>query len=555
MRPIRPLLLGLLLLACDGGEEPSDAGPLDDAAAADSGPADAGPSDAGPPPLPDVCDELGLPERPFEPGGDGSTWEETAGDFTVQTLDGPWTLSEQWSGCESYVFFNYFESGYGDGLWGTAPDELFSMGPRNVHYFFTSYETDPAAARARVEGVRDALEEGFDFLSVPEEERRFWRARFHFVVEPLQTVGGSIGQLVSGTRSVLFGFAITRQQRFDPVGVLSELRSGGWAPNLRMARYLGPYYDYLHDLDARLEADTDATVLPILEETEVTERILDRTVTLPDAATMAGFDEMQIDLEVICRADNLGDCSEWDRIGSIQLCVASDCAERDEIARWITPYARNGRRRWILDVTPFLGLVQDGGERTIRVAMGPPWEEPTVRDVNVRLRLATRGADDRPFAVQRAFRGGAWNADYNTREPVTFTPPAGATRVELVSIISGHGQGGGTNCAEWCDHVHDFALNGGAPHTVSFPGEAGTRDGCADRTGEGVVPAQAGNWAPLRAGWCPGLPVPTRRMDLTSELDLGAESSLTYTSSYRGGEPPGGENVMVDLSSYLVFYR
>lgn len=554
MRFFSACLLSLALIACDGASDPDDAGPLD-AASPDAGPADSGLADAGPPPLPDVCEELGLAKRPFDPSGDGTTWEGVAGDFTVQTLDGPWTLSEEWSGCDSYVFINYASNDYGNGLWASAPDELFALGPRNVHYFFASYDPEADRARARVIEMRDSIELGFDLAELDEEERRFWRSRFHYVTESVQSTPGSVGALVSASPVILFSFAITRQQRFDPVGLLSQIGRGGFSPAVRMARFVSPFYDYLHDLDARLEADTDVTVVPVLDEADVTDRILDRPISLPDAATMAGFDELAIDLEVICRHASLGDCSEWDRIGNIYLCEDAECATRHEIARWITPYWRNGRRRWVMDATPFLGLMRDGGERTLRVQMGPPWERATARDVRVSLRLATRGATDAAILVQPAFQGGAWNDTYNTREPVTFTPPPGTTRVEVVTIISGHGQGGGTNCAEWCNHEHAFAANGAAPHTVSFPGEAGRTDGCAERTGEGVPPGQGGNWAPLRAGWCPGLPVPTRRFDITADVDLSAENTLTYESSFMGGAPPGGDGVTIAMSSYLVFYQ
>ena len=82
MRFFSACLLSLSLIACDGASDPDDAGPLD-AASPDAGPADTGFADAGPPPLPDVCEELGLPVRPFDPSGDGTTWEGVAGDFHV----------------------------------------------------------------------------------------------------------------------------------------------------------------------------------------------------------------------------------------------------------------------------------------------------------------------------------------------------------------------------------------------------------------------------------------------------------------------------------------
>jgi hypothetical protein len=93
---------------------------------------------------------------------------------------------------------------------------------------------------------------------------------------------------------------------------------------------------------------------------------------------------------------------------------------------------------------------------------------------------------------------------------------------------------------------------GGTPRTISFDGMAGTRDGCARASGAGVVPGQYGNWAPLRAGWCPGYPVAPVRVDVTADVTMGAENELTYQASYAGGEPRGGD---VELTTYVVYFR
>jgi hypothetical protein len=170
------------------------------------------------------------------------------------------------------------------------------------------------------------------------------------------------------------------------------------------------------------------------------------------------------------------------------------------------------------------------------------------------LRFSSAGAKDRPFAAELAYRGGPFDDTYNgAHGPHLFTPPAGTTRVELVTLISGHGQTPGDNCAEWCNHEHLMRIGaGGTPRTISFDGMAGTRDGCARASGAGVVPGQYGNWAPLRAGWCPGYPVAPVRVDVTADVTMGAENELTYQASYAGGEPRGGD---VELTTYVVYFR
>jgi len=266
---------------------------------------------------------------------------------------------------------------------------------------------------------------------------------------------------------------------------------------------------------------------------------------------MADFDTLEVDVTVHCHHDPQN-CSEWDRIAYVWACDDEACETRYELVRWITPYSRPGLRRWVMDATPMLSMLRDGGERTFRVEMGPGWEAATERDVAVSLRLSTRGDLPRATGFELAFRGGGFNAEYNARyEPFPFTPPGGAARVELVTIISGHGQTDGDNCAEWCNHEHHFEVNGNL-HLVSYPGQAGQPFGCAERVIDGVPPGQWGNWAPLRAGWCPGLPVDAVRFDITDEVELGAENVLTYRGQFASGEPRGGN---VDMSTFVVFYE
>ncbi len=516
----------------------------------DAAPVDAG-QDAGPPP-PDICDELGLPRVAMQPST-GAGFDDVAGDFTVETLDGPWTLSEAWTGCESYVFLNYAATTYGNGLYATFPDGLVINGPRNVHYFFASYERDREAIRARMEALRTGLEEGYDLYELPEEERAFWRTRMHFVLTPLAEVEGSVGDLVRGEGVIHHSFGIARDQRFDPVGSLFQLTRTGFTPDFGMGAYAGHWFNYLAELRARLEAERDqVTVVPVMDETDVTDRILDRSAELPPEATMASFDTLEIDLEIHCRLDPAG-CSEWDRNAYILHCVDEACSETRELARWITPYSRPGRTRWILDASPLLGLVRAGGTQRFRIVTGPEWEEPTPSDVRVDLRLSRRGTGPVPVGAERAFTGGEFGAAYNEgRTPFAFTPPGDASRVELVVIVSGHGQTEGDNCAEWCNHEHTFTVNETGTHHIAFPGEAGQSLGCAERSAEGVVPGQWGNWAPSRAAWCPGLPVGARRFDITSEVRLGERNELTYRGSFMGGEPRGGT---IDLSAYVVYYQ
>lgn len=529
------------------------------------------------PPMVDVCEALGLARQPFEIEGVGGGFGERAGDFTVGLLGGgSFTLSERWSGCESFVFLNYFNDlraipggspWPSDQLFATGLGNLVVEGPRNVQYIFTSYEPEAAAREARMTGLRDAVVEMLADLAP--EERAFWMTRFHFVTDRSADFGGGLGAFFSaymtdvydpaqrvdlGDRGVApmplpSAFGIDRAQRWDPADSLAPYV--GAADELGMAAYLGHFYNHKAALAERVAAEAaETTVVPLLEGS-VTDRIFVRTVELPGADEMAAFDSLELDIAVTCPHRNPFACSEWDRIARIEWCADAECAERAEIVRWITPYWRRGERRWLIDASPFLPWMVAGGAQTFRIEMGPDWERHTERSTRMSLRLRTVGGD-LPMGAVKAFGGGAFDANYNNREPFAFTPPPEAEKVELVLILSGHGQTEGDNCAEWCDHRHDFTLNGVELDTVrSAPGIGQLRT-CARRAAEGVPPGQWGNWAPGRAYWCPGLPVDLIRVDITGDVMPGVENSLTYRGVFQRGEPRGGD---IALSAYVVWSR
>lgn len=563
--------------APDAQPEP-DAAPLLDAAgdppdtgeAPDAGdPPDTGEvPDAGEPRPPDVCDALSLPRRAFDEAAPSLRFGERAGDFTVATLDGSaWNLRENWTGCESYVFLVYYVGTYGDGLFRSDVEGLLRNSAPNVHYFFTSYEPDEEARRTRLEALRARFETVIvRRFATDEAQAEQWR-RLHFVVDRASEIPGSVGPLVAdytafartsvvdigdGRRApapLLHVFAIDREQRWDPGDNLNEYVGGPVL--LDMAGYLGAFYDYKAALADRFAAE-QGVVTRALVDTTTTARIFTPRVVLPDAATMRGFDTLELDVRITCDERNPFGCSEWDRIASVSVCVDEACTRTLELARWITPYWRRGEQRWSIEASPLLGLLSAGGAQRFRVETGPSWERATPYRAYIGLRLSSRARGLRPAGLVPAFTGGTFDADYNDRAPLEFTVPAGARRVELVSILSGHGQTMRENCAEWCDHRHRFRVDGAALPEITPSAGVGSTRGCAARARDGVPPGQWGNWGPQRAYWCPGLPVQPIVTDLTLAVTPGRTSTLTYSASYRGGTPPGGD---IALSSYVVWYE
>ena len=112
-----------------------------------------------------------------------------------------------------------------------------------------------------------------------------------------------------------------------------------------------------------------------------------------------------------------------------------------------------------MDATRLLPLLSEGTNHLF-VALGPPWERETERDVRISLRMHTGDASQRPSRVEPLYRGGAFDGTYAENHPPLEVPSHDASRVELVVVVSGHEQTERDNCAEWCNHVHRFDVGG-----------------------------------------------------------------------------------------------
>jgi len=565
----------LALFACESSTPSTPPPPSSNPDAAVSQPdaapiADAGVPDAGAE-IPEPCKSLGLEARPFQAPSTTFAFGDVAGDFTVDTLfAGPFNLAAEWTGCESYTFLNYIPTrgSFEEQLWSSNAELLVRDTPKNAHFFFVSWENDQTARRDRVSTILGYIDSFIEITYADPVEREAQRRRFHYVTTRGPDVAGSVGGFIAdyssfsqdpanavdlGSRGIAapptpFVFAIDRDQQWDSGGNLNEVVGG--APSFKMASYLPAFFDHKASLRDAQASESGVETFVLLDES-VTSRVFTRTATLPDAAAMAAYDTLEFDVSVRCPYRNVFACSEWDRIARIELCLTADCSDRRELVRWITPYWRRGERRWVMDASSLFGLVSQGGLHYFRIVTGPGWERATERHVRVALRLRSAGGPRGAGAV-RAFTGGNFNADYNTRDPFEVTVPASASKAELVLILSGHGQDMRTNCAEWCDHRHRFTVNGTALPEVRHEGNVGSRDGCGPAAADGAPPGQWGNWAPERAYWCPGLPVDHIRLDITDHLTRTATNTITYSANLAGGAPGGGN---IDLSAYVAWFE
>ncbi|MEM6290641.1 MAG: peptide-N-glycosidase F-related protein [Myxococcota bacterium] len=510
----------------------------------------------GGPAVDPFCGDLGLPAAELL-DGEGSDWGQVAGDFTLETTFGPWSMRDTWTGCDSFVFINDQGSSAAGGLRNAATTELFERSALNVHYIFLTTSGDTAAGAEAWQTTIGGALAGLDAAG-----QAHWASRVHFVTE----ASGSVVEFLQARPDQLT-FGIDRAQRWDDPGSTSDTTTGAFAPAAPVLGYTARYYNARHAQDLRLAAQRDVTEVVVLDEYAFEPECEGSCAGLPngpfansnnwqswpaafpDAAAMADFDTMDVVVTAQCGPSPDADCGHWDYEAVVNLCETEACdADVHEFIRWITPYARPGRRRWVFDATHMLGRVRDGGMHYLQFGM--IWNmNPSVWDIRIRLRDTDKGAAVTQtvptFAGNRGF-----NDDYNTWEQVEFTPPEGTTKVEFVALISGHGQDAG-NCAEWCEHQHEFTVNGETTLLREFPGEVSAQR-CGDAVDDGVVPGQWGNWTPGRAGWCPGAPIEPWVVDITDDVTIGQPNTLDYRGLF-AGVPVQGNRGRIRLSSYLVY--
>jgi hypothetical protein len=286
-------------------------------------------------------------------------------------------------------------------------------------------------------------------------------------------------------------------------------------------------------------------------ETANTEETRDVDVDLPSAGEMAGFDTLELDMEMTCVGDGeYGDCPAWDYDVYLYLCEAGDptiCD--DEIGHWITSYHREGR--WVHDVSGILPLLAAGSSRRFRIGISDPWE------VTLSLRFSSQGKAAAPSETYGLFAG-QYNFDesYNANYPdVVLAVPADAEKVEIASVLTGHGMMPPANCCEFANTDHHFIVNG-VDNLQEFP-IIEDQLGCMAQIGDGTVPNQYGTWWYGRAGWCPGKHVAMVMTDVTDQVTLGADNTFEY-EGYFEGEPYEWNPeywAHIHLTSWLVISR
>ena len=514
------------------------------------------------PPAGDICEVLSMPAREFETGETGRRRHDLAADFELPLMDGStWSFSENFTGCESYLFVPdniVYSDLNGASIWEDGVAQLIAESPLNAHYFFVSVRGTDSAAATSLEGMQQRVDDALAALSPADAAH--WSERIHVVAQRSGALEAWVGSTLS-TGVGQLGLAIDRFQRLRGIGSLADVTRYDpdlaaadmwpWERNVSYVTNEARYYNFEAARQAELDA-VDATLVNLWQG-EVIEQFADMEVELPSAEDMANFDTLEMDVTQHCPNPNaleVGNCGAWDYLAHLWLYSGEGEDEtRVELARHITTYHREGR--WIVDMTPALVHLRDGGTRRFRWEWAPEWNvQPTATYLTLRFSNQEKGY--RPIEIGELWGSKGFNGQYNVdRERIRVPIPDEATRVELWAVITGHGADT-QQCAEFCNHQHEFII-GGRSFYEEHPA-VGNQEGCREDVDNGTVPNQWGTWWFGRGGWCPGQGVEPFVVDVTDLATPGDELAVDYYGWLGGQEPPDNAG-NINMRSYIVSYE
>lgn len=189
-----------------------------------------------------------------------------------------------------------------------------------------------------------------------------------------------------------------------------------------------------------------------------------------------------------------------------------------EIGRYITPYGIGldlGPKgfKWIFDVTDYAGILHDN----VTLSAGNQQE---LIDLTFKFVKGTPPRDVKQIDQLWSTRG-AWFPDVltnKTLEPVNVPLRADAASFRVKTWSSGHEFDNPTNCAEFCQRLHNIAVDGTLRKEWLLWTECG----------DNPVYPQGGTWLIDRAGWCPGAPVDLYDHEITPWVTPGRTASIDY---------------------------
>lgn len=223
-----------------------------------------------------------------------------------------------------------------------------------------------------------------------------------------------------------------------------------------------------------------------------------------------------------------GGCNAWDMFANVRVKDQAS-GEWFEIGRFITPYGVDNSLRtkgFEIDVTDFKSLLS--GEVNLRAFIEVWGSDGWLLSLDFEV---VEGEPDYPYYAvakvldyaRHSLDGIPYGESHQFAVEKSITIPTNAQQTNLRTIISGWGHAtpvdsDGRPCAEWCFRTHQVLIDGVPLFHHDLKGI-----GCASNP----VQPQKGNWAPDRAGWCPGMEVPVRR-DLFVDPMGGANFCYQY---------------------------
>ena len=219
-----------------------------------------------------------------------------------------------------------------------------------------------------------------------------------------------------------------------------------------------------------------------------------------------------------------GGCDPWDRTAQVEV-KDSKTGIWYEMGRYITPYRIDNKklkRGFEYDVTDFKSLLE--GTVELKIRMGTFSAQGFLVSVDFDYIAGTPDYTNYAIGSVLGYKSvyyGKINYDPNLDRTITI--PSNAESIHLRTIITGWGHAypmdpGGRGCAEWCFRTHTIKIN----DKNTFEHYMGPL-GCQNNP----VSPQSGTWRGNRAGWCPGMAVPTRINKLNTEL-VGKTISFDY---------------------------
>ena len=260
-----------------------------------------------------------------------------------------------------------------------------------------------------------------------------------------------------------------------------------------------------------------------------------------------------------------GGCDPWDRFANI-LVKNSNTNQWYEMARHITPYGVGNSqltRGLQVDVTDFKSLLSGNVELKIYaetwVASG--WV------ISLEFDYLAGNPDYKYYQItpviqfnRNSLSGVPYGGENGNTQldkekfDLTKTISVGSNikSAHFRTIISGWGHAtpadsDGRACAEWCFRTHKIKIN----NVDKFSHYMGPI-GC----GNNPISNQGGNWAPDRAGWCPGMVVPLRLDKFDSDVsntDINFEYYFQpWTNNFVGTPGYNNKNAYNAISTFIV---